>query len=100
MEQRRQQHNACPKSVSEAVDWLEAIIPAGELDLIAVMAEDDLVGLHVELGAYIRDRLGLWSGNEALKVDAGVQPAVEVSMVIVTALWQRLHHPVPFRISA
>ncbi len=66
MEQRANHHSEYPRTVTEAVDWLESIIPAGELELIAAMDVDDVVGLHVELGAYIRERLGLWSGNDAL----------------------------------
>ena len=100
MEQRSNQQSECLRTVTAAVDWLESIIPAGELESIAAMDDDDLVGLHVELGAYIRDRLGLWGGNDALQRDAGVPHAVDVSMVIVMALWQRLHSAARFSISA
>lgn len=100
MEQRANHHSEYPRTVTEAVDWLESIIPAGEQELIAAMAVDDIIGLHVELGAYIRERLGLWTGNDALIADALAQHAVDASMVIVMALWQRLHQAARFSMSA
>lgn len=33
---------------------------------IAAMSQDDLVALHFGLGMWIRNNLGLWSGNRAL----------------------------------
>jgi hypothetical protein len=100
VEQRANHHSEYPRTVTEAVDWLESIIPAGELELIAAMDVDDVVGLHVELGAYIRERLGLWNGNDALMEDAFALHAVDASMVIVMALWQRVHQAARFCLSA
>jgi hypothetical protein len=100
VEQRANHHSEYPRTVTEAVDWLESIIPAGELELIATMAVDDIVGLHVELGAYIREQLGLRTGNDALVADALAQHAVDASMVIVMALWQRRHQAARFSMSA
>jgi hypothetical protein len=100
MEQRSNHQSECPKTVTGAVDWLESIIPASELELIAAMDVDDVVGLHVELGAYIRERLGLWTGNDALMADALARHAIDASMVIVMALWQRLQQAAQFSMSA
>lgn len=97
MEQTSHPTAVWPRTVSEAVGWLEAVLPEAELERIAAMAEDDLTGLHFEVGAYLRNRLGLWAGNNELKADAGAWHAVDVSMVVVKALWAQLHRPSTWR---
>lgn len=63
---------------------------------ITIMKKEDLPNLHFSLGAYIRNELGLWSGNEALlescRQYSGKSDLHEdnASSVIIQALWERL----------
>ena len=59
------------------------------------MSEDDLIGLHPTLGAYIRERFGLWSGNKPLMQSCRIEFGEEISedeasAVIIRELWKRL----------
>ncbi len=47
------------------------------------------------LGAWIRNNLGLWKGNESLLESTGAPNADDASMVIVEAVWRRLREMVP-----
>jgi len=80
-----------PRTVVAAADWLQSVLPACVLDLIATADEEEVVDLHFALGAYIRSRLGLWEGNRALQADAGAWNPVAVSRAVTKALWQKLH---------
>ena len=51
---------------------------------------------HLDLGLWIRNNFGLWSGNTDLMLSTG--PLVflpdEASSIIIEALWERLHQDV------
>ena len=85
-----------PHTVEEAVDILIDKMQLKDKTKIAKMKEDDVIILHLTLGNYIRNKFGLWSGNEALmesckemigknKVHGG-----EASSVIIRMLWRKL----------
>jgi hypothetical protein len=61
---------------------------------IAALAQSELIGLHMSLGAWIRNNLGLWKGNDRLMmaVRDGDQPMHpdDASTAIVEAVWERL----------
>jgi hypothetical protein len=94
MEQHSSFRSESVRTITQAVEWLESILPQEELEQIAVMGRRDLSLLHFELGAYVRKQLHLWVGNPELEADAGVADAVAVSAAIIEALWHRLRGPV------
>jgi hypothetical protein len=84
-----------PSTLDEAVNDLISKLTLKDKTLIAKMSEDDLRGLHPTLGAYIRDRFGLWSGNKPLMQSCRVESGPEInedeaSAVIILELWKRL----------
>jgi hypothetical protein len=79
-----------PRTVAEAVDWLESVLPDGDKKKLAAMAEDDLNGLHFGLGLFVRNSLQVWR-NEPLMKDAGVSHEDDVSAVVIEALWRNRH---------
>jgi len=84
-----------PAILDEAVKELLSRLPLKDKTLIAKMSEDELTGLHPSLGAYIRERFGLWSGNKLLMQSCRLQSGKrisedEASAVIIRDLWKRL----------
>jgi hypothetical protein len=85
-----------PKTVDEAVSRLISDLPVKDKTAIARMGEAELDTLHPTLGTYIRDKFGLWSGNEALldscRFLSGENNIHEddASMVIIRELWEEL----------
>ncbi len=63
---------------------------------IGRLEADELAGLHLTLGAYVRNTFGLWSDNEALRMACvpGRPPweiaADDASAVIVRGVWEQL----------
>lgn len=55
-----------PKTVEEAVDRLVDELSLKDRTTIANIAEVELNLLHINLGEYIRNEFGLWSGNDDL----------------------------------
>ena len=85
-----------PKTVQEAVDRLIDELPLKDKATIASIAEDDLVTLQTNLGAYIGSQFGIWSGNrklldscEIISGDAHLHPNSALS-VIIKELWKCL----------
>lgn len=84
-----------PATLDEAVKELISKLTLKDKTLIAKMSEDDLTGLHPTLGAYIRERFGLWSGNKLLmqscRIESGEEMSEdEASAIIIHKLWRRL----------
>ena len=84
-----------PATVDEAVKELLSRLPLKDKTLIAKMSEDELTGLHPTLGAYIRERFGLWSGNKLLmqscRLESGKKISEdEASANIIREVWKRL----------
>ncbi|HPL68528.1 MAG TPA: hypothetical protein PLG94_18470 [Smithellaceae bacterium] len=82
---------AWPETIDEAVGVVIAALSDDERASIAALAQAELIGLHFGLGAWIRNNLGLWKGNDALmqafrERDPEIHPD-DVSMVIVEAVW-------------
>jgi hypothetical protein len=74
---------AAEKLLDQLSDW-------DDLPLLAEMDDVALECLHVTLGPYIRNKLGLWQGNEALLEDCGTSHPDDAYVVILDALVQRL----------
>jgi len=85
-----------PKTVEEAVERLLSKMPLRDKTRISAMSGDDLHLLNPTLGAHIRQRFGLNSGNEALMeacckaVGNSKLHVDEASGVIIRQLWGRL----------
>jgi len=80
-----------PKTILEAVDILLHVLPEAELQVIKTMLEDDLVILHIGLGKWIRNNLGLWQENYELLGDCGAKNPDDASNVIINALQKKLN---------
>ncbi len=85
-----------PSTLDEAVDFLlDDISLNAEIGLLNT-ENADLMYLHFSFGSYIRNRLGLWSGNDALmkccRVLSGNENLHEddASMMILEALREKL----------
>jgi hypothetical protein len=80
-----------PVSVEEAVDRLIVLIDKKDLEVLRSMARRKLVGVtHFGLGMYVRNKFGLWGGNQELLDDTGYVDVDDASVAIVEALWKRL----------
>ena len=85
-----------PRTVDEAVDRLISQFPLRDRTEIAKMSKEDLGGLHVSLGKYIRNQFGLWAENkELMKSCCSVsgEDALhqdDAASVIVNELWKIL----------
>ena len=96
-----------PKTINEAVSLLLAELGQEVKEEIASLPEGELGILHFGIGADIRNRFGLWTGNKALLLDcqkakfegrtdmphrvAAIHPD-DASGMIIQALWARLRH--------
>ena len=80
-----------PATLAEAVVHLLGLLSDWD-DLPALPEFDDgaIECLHVSLGPYIRNSLGLWGENQALLQDCGTQHADDAYVVILDALAERL----------
>ncbi len=83
--------SSLPATIEQAVRLLKSLIEKGEQDKIAVMPKSDLMMLHMGLGQWIRNTMGLWQGNIRLLAATGQQDPDDASGVIIQAFWQSLH---------
>jgi hypothetical protein len=87
-----------PNTVDEAVRRLIPDLPLKDKTMIARINEAELNTLHPTLGTYIREKFGLWSGNEALLESCRSvsgennihEDEDDASMVIIRELWEEL----------
>jgi len=93
-----------PKTVDEAVKRLISEMALKDKTIIANMAETELSLLHANLGEYITNEFGLWSGNQDLMISCcffakkeKVQED-EASSIIIGELWKRLRKTHKLRI--
>ena len=85
-----------PKAVEEAVDRLIDELSLKDRTTIRQCGEDELINLHINLGEYIRNEFGFWSGNDDLmsscckiaKIDKIHEETA--STIIIEKLWKRL----------
>jgi hypothetical protein len=82
-----------PKTVPEAVDRLVAGLSEDDRASIRGLPKEDMIQFHHSWGLGIRNRYGLWGENEAL---LSTLPPEErwgdnASMLILFAVWERLH---------
>jgi hypothetical protein len=79
-----------PKTVDDAVTVLLTLMPDIEQAKVAQVREEDLERLHLGMGIWIRNNLGLWSGNEELMADTGAYDADSAAAVITRTFWLRV----------
>ncbi|MES2183973.1 MAG: DUF6794 domain-containing protein [Pseudomonadota bacterium] len=79
-----------PHSVDEAVQVLLTLMPETEQAKVAQVREEDLDRLHLGMGIWIRNNLGLWSGNDELMADTGAYDADGAAAVITRTFWLRV----------
>ncbi len=84
-----------PGTVDAAVRLLRGLVPDAEQARIAYLQEDELIGLDLGLGMWIRNNLGLWQGNVALLEATGESDADDASGVIIRAFWLALRADLP-----
>ena len=93
-----------PKTVDEAVKRLISEMSLKDKTIIANMAEFELSLLHTNIGEYIRNEFGLWSGNQDLKTSCCFFAKKEnvhedeASSIIIRELWKRLRETHKLRI--
>jgi hypothetical protein len=86
-----------PETVDQAVDYLEAHLSLADSYTLSTTNKENLDDLYYSIGAYARDILGLWSGNDALlescrhvSGDKTIDTD-DASMLIISLLWEKLH---------
>ena len=93
-----------PKTIEEAIQLLINELPLKEKTTIANMTEDELINLNSNIGRYILDQFGLWSGNEELVesclayADYPLHNEDDAAAVIIKELWFRLRQTHRLRI--
>lgn len=86
-----------PGSVDAALTMLDAQIDAASRNKLAHMGYDELIELHQGWGQSIRDRFGMWSGNDELLEDCDPQythPDM-CSTVIISRYWKKVRAELP-----
>lgn len=71
------------------------LVPEDEQSRIACMSEGDLPELHMGLGQWVRNHLGLWGDNTTLMAATGEDNADDASAVLVRAFWKQLRDELP-----
>ena len=84
-----------PETVGDAVDHLIRGMTIKDKATVANMDSDELLGLHVGLGTYIRIAFELWHGNDALvescrSISDDIEDADDASAAIIGALHREL----------
>ncbi len=93
-----------PITVDQAVERLISELSFKDKTTIANMAEVELSVLHTTIGEYIRNELGLWSGNSDLLTSCGFFAKREkvseddASSIIIRELWKRLRETHKLRV--
>ena len=84
-----------PRTVDEAVDRILWTLPDEDRELVKNTPEKALIQFHHGWGTGIRNSFGLWAGNTELLKSCGSEDMHpdSASMVIIRAVWQRLHEP-------
>jgi hypothetical protein len=76
-----------PENLDEAVKQILSVMPMTNRATLRKMERDELLNLHFCWGIDIRNRLGLWEGNEALMRDCKANHPDDASRVIIEAVW-------------
>jgi Domain of unknown function (DUF6794) len=92
-----------PRNVDEAVERLISELPLKDRAKIAKMDKSETTVLHMTLGPHIREKYGLWTGNQALMESCRVLSGQDkchintASSMIIDAMWAQLRRTHPLR---
>ena len=81
-----------PKTLNEAVDNVLSWLPEEDQTLIKKADKENFIEVQHDLGTAIRNKLGLWLGNDELLQACGskaMHPG-DASKVIIRVVWERL----------
>lgn len=84
-----------PMTIDGAVRLMVGLVPEDEQARIVCMSADDLPGLHMASGKWVRNHLGQWGGNTALLAATGEENADDASAALVRAFWRQLRDKLP-----
>lgn len=85
-----------PRTIEEVLDDLLSLMSLKDKVKIGKMAEHELTSLHPCLGAFLRDKLGLSTGNRSLMTSCRLASggkeldADAASFLIIKKLWERI----------
>jgi hypothetical protein len=85
-----QDNLSLPITLVEAVDRLMNVLEDDHKAALAIMQEDELIGLHFSLGMAIRNAFVLHEPGSQLLASCGVAHPDDASGVIIQALWIKL----------
>jgi hypothetical protein len=77
-------------TVKEAVALILSEMSGRDKLIARNTKKEDLIKLHLGWGNEIRNRCGLWEGNEELMKDAGAEHPDGVSIVIMETVWEEI----------
>jgi len=77
-------------TINEAVSLILSEMSGREKLIVRNTKKEDLIKLHLTWGNKIRNRLGLWNGNNALFKDAQTDHPDSVTSIIMNAVWDEL----------
>jgi uncharacterized protein DUF6794 len=83
-------HTKWPTTVEDAVRDFVLHVPTEAKTRVRDVKKEDLILLHFDWGMRIRNRYGLWRGNDKLILSACGQPCHpdDASMKIIEAIWE------------
>lgn len=89
-----------PHTLTEAVDQVLTWLTPAERETFAAQSAADLIDYHFGLGQRIRNDFGMFQGNVDLLADCAAHQVPralwidpdDASLVILSAVWARLHH--------
>ena len=84
-----------PTTIDGAVRLMLGLVPEDEQTRISDMSENDLSELHMGLGQWVRNHLGLWDVNSELLAATDEPNADDAFAVIVRAFWSTLRSQLP-----
>ncbi len=79
-----------PKTVEEAADVVLNNMTNDEKKHLKDAKRESLIHFHFSLGTTIRNKLGLWSGNEVLLKSSGCEHPDDCSMKIIERVWEKI----------
>jgi len=82
--------DSLPKTVSETVAIILSEMSGRDKLILRNAKKEDLILFHLTWGAELRNKLSIWSGNDALINDTKVDHPDSVSTVIMEAVWEEL----------
>jgi hypothetical protein len=84
-----------PTTIDGAARLMLGLVPEDEQTRISHMRENDLTELHMGLGQWVRNYLGLWGVNSDFLAVTGEPNADDASAVIVGTFWSALRSQLP-----